>query len=270
MATRNRLVAAILAVFFGSFGGHKLYLRDTGGFIMFIFLFMFSISVFSVPLTSILGILDALRLVSMTDEEFNRKYNRGIRRPKHSNVDRRRAEQLRRYQHENVRRGYEKPVVRKRRKVVKHNPFKSSGLAKYKEFELDEAIVDFKKGLDINPNDIALHFNLACAYSLTEKKINSFQHLSRAVQLGFNDFERILNHDDLAFLRIQPEFDAFKSSGFTSIGNMAKQSNDSIVKEAEKSNDVLLSQLNRLAELKRRGILSEDEFLLEKKKLMNR
>ena len=62
---------------------------------------------------------------------------------------------------------------------------------------------DFKKGLDIEPNDIALNFNIACAYSLTENKNLAFQHLAKAVNLGFNDYERILTHDDLAFVRIQ-------------------------------------------------------------------
>ena len=114
-------------------------------------------------------------------------------------------------------------------------------MAKYKDFDLDEAIEDFKKGLDINPNDIALHFNLACAYSLTEKKELCYSHLAKAVSLGFNDFERIVSHDDLAYMRIQPEFESFKASGFRDIGGMkTNKSAGPIVKEAEKQDDVLL------------------------------
>ena len=269
MATKNRVTAAVLSLFTGVVGGHKLYLGDTGGFMMFIFLLMFSINIFGAPLTMLLGIFEAFSLFSMTDEQFDKKYNKGIRKPRVRTVDRRREQQLRKYQTENVKRGYDRP--RQQQKSVRKNPFKASGLAKYKDFDLDEAIVDFKKGLDISPNDIALHFNLACAYSLTEKKELSYSHLAKAVSLGFNDFERIMSHDDLAFMRIQPEFEAFKTSGFRNIGGMkTNNSTETIVKEAEKQDDVLLSQLNRLSELRNRGILSESEFLQEKKKLMNR
>lgn len=270
MRPKNRIIAAMLAIFTGVFGGHKLYLRDTGGFMFFIFLFIFTVNIFSMPLTMILGIFEAFKLFGMTDEEFNKTYNRGIIRPRHSNVDRRRAEQLKRYQNENVKRGYERKVPK--RKSIRSNPFKKSGLAKYKDFDLEGAIDDFKKGLEINPEEIALHFNIACAYSLTEKKDLAYHHLSKAVALGFNDFERIMSHDDLAFVRIQPEFDSFKTSGFrnTSAGKKQSQDGNVMVKEAEQTNDVLLSQLNRLAELKKRGILSEEEFLLEKKKLMRK
>lgn len=269
MRPRNRIVAGILAIFTGVFGGHKLYLRDTGGFMFYIFLLMFSINIFKMPLTSIMGIFEAFKLFGMTDEEFNKRYNRGIIRTKHSNVDRRRREQLKRYQNENVKRGYESRPVK--RQTVRSNPFKRSGLAKYKEFDLDGAIEDFNKGLEINPNDIALHFNIACAYSLSEKKELAFYHISKAVNLGFKDYERIMSHDDLAYVRIQPEFDSFKQNGFTTVPFKGKnETEEVIVKEAEQKDDVLLSQLNRLAELRNRGILSEDEFQLEKKKLMRK
>ncbi len=268
MASKSRITAAILAIFTGVIGGHKLYLKDTGGFMMFIFLFMISINIFGAPLTALLGVFEAFRLFSMTDEQFDKRYNRGIKKPTFSNVDRRRAEQIRKNESENVNRGFERTT---QRKSIRNNPFKSSGLAKYKDFDLEGAIDDFNKGLDINPDDIALHYNLASAYSLTEKKELCFQHLSKAVSLGFNDFDRIMTHDDLAFMRIQPEFDNFKVSGFRNVPNgLSSKEKETVVKEAEQSDDVLLSQLSRLAELKKRGILSEQEFLLEKNKLMRR
>ena len=269
MTQKNRITAAILALFTGMFGGHKLYLRDTGGFMMFVFLLMFTINIFGMPITALLGIFDAFRLFSMTDEQFDKMYNKGILKPKFSNVERRRQEQMKRYDIENQRRGYEAPTSV--RKSVRSNPFKKSGIEKYKEFDLEGAIEDFNKGLEINPDDIALHYNLACAYSLTEKKELSFSHLAKAVELGFSDLERIMSHDDLAYLRIQPEFDNFKASGFRKVPEGIAQKPTTVeVAEATQSDDVLLSQLNRLAELKRRGILSEQEFLLEKNKLMRR
>lgn len=153
--------------------------------------------------------------------------------------------------------------VRKTEFRVRSNPFKKSGLKKYKEFDIEEAIIDFQKGLEIEPKDIALHFNLACAYSISEEKEKSYFHLSEAVKYGFKDFEKIQTHDDLAFIRIQNEFDDFKAGGYRY--STAKRIE---VKEENIQDDVLLSQLNKLAELRKKGLLSQDEFVLEKEKLL--
>ena len=57
--------------------------------------------------------------------------------------------------------------VKKRSTVPRRNPFKTSAMDKYKDFELDEAIVDFNKALKIAEKDPDIHFHLAAAYSLT-------------------------------------------------------------------------------------------------------
>jgi hypothetical protein len=196
----------------------------------------------------------------MSDEEFNRKYNRGFVQ-KDAQLEKRRSANFERYNTEDQRRGYSPPKA-----VIKNNVFKSSGLAKYKDFDLEGAIEDFKKGLDIEPNDIALNFNIACAYSLTENKVLAFQHLAKAVNLGFNDFERILTHDDLAFVRIQKEFDEFKQNQF-------KRVPSTLQAEAKKSQNnvesgLVLDQLEKLTSLRDRGLLSQEEFEREEKKLV--
>jgi len=78
----------------------------------------------------------------------------------------------------------------------KKNPFKTSGLAKYRDYDYEGAIEDFNKGLQINSQDVAIHFNLACAYSLTEQTDHAYEHLSKAVKYGFTDFEKIKTHDN--------------------------------------------------------------------------
>ena len=165
------------------------------------------------------------------------------------------------------------PARRSSNNFSKSNPFKKSGIAKYKEFDLDGAIADFEQGLAISEGDVALHWNIAAAYSLTEKKDKAFFHLNRAVELGFNDFEKIQSHDDLAFLRIQPEFDAFKTNGYKLGTRQAQQSRESKRLDASEqtdnlTDDILLSQLNKLAELRKKGLLSEQEFVTERKKLL--
>ena len=263
---RSRIFAALLAIFFGGFGAHKFYLRDPGAGILYIFIF-FIASRIAFPISFILGWIDAFRLLTMSDETFDRKYNKHLSRDRRSYVEPNRPKRRRP--------GVKEKRVRPSRKAIqKANPFKKSGLRKYKEFDLEGAIEDFEQGLEINPSDIALHFNLACAFSLTEKKDKSFHHLNRAVELGYNDFKKIQEHDDLAFLRIQPEFDDFKNSGYRFGGKTPVDPEKPDVKEEDAQpkvkDDVLLSQLNKLAELRKKGLLTEEEFNMERKKLLRR
>ena len=167
------------------------------------------------------------------------------------------------------------PARRSNNNFSKSNPFKKSGITKYKDFDLDGAIADFEQGLAISEGDVALHWNIAAAYSLTEQKDKAFFHLNRAVELGFNDFEKIQTHDDLAFLRIQPEFEDFKANGYKLDAKQARQSRESKRIDASEqtenlTDDILLSQLNKLAELRKKGLLSEQEFVTERKKLLRR
>lgn len=251
---KNRLTAALLAFLGGIFGVHKFYLRETGGAFFYIFLFIASINIFNIPLTALLGFIEGMSLLSMSDRKFDQKYNKEYLRAAQND-----PESVVQQTKTSTRRT---PAKKSQSMSSKANPYKRSGITKYKEFALEEAIMDFEKGLEIQPNDVALHFNLACAYSLTEKKTKVLYHLDQAVANGFKDFTRITTHDDLAFIRIQPEFDAFKNKGFRLSGETM---GPSIVKD-----DVLLSQLNRLADLRKKGILSENEFVVERKKLLNR
>ncbi|MEO1513956.1 MAG: SHOCT domain-containing protein [Bacteroidota bacterium] len=145
----------------------------------------------------------------------------------------------------------------------RNNPFKASGISKFKDYDYGGAIEDFKKALEIDGEDIAVHFNIACAYSLTEDKDKSFYHLSQAVQHGFKDFDKIRTHDALAYLRIQDEFEEFERNNF-----QWKRSASSVVDKNVSENDNLLEQLKQLAELREKGLLTEEEFLMQKKRLL--
>jgi len=169
---------------------------------------------------------------------------------------RRRQEQMRRRQQPQQQRT-PKP------RPVKNNPYKNSGISKFKEYEYEAAIEDFRKALEIDARDISVHFNIACAYSLTEQKEKSFFHLNKAVEYGFKDFERIKTHDALAYIRIQPEYDEFESNGFKLAPGEATKPNVSPEQNAK-----LLDQLKQLAELRERGLLTEEEFAMQKKKLL--
>lgn len=278
MVPKNKVTAAMLAFFTGFMGGHKLYLGRTGGFIGFMILFIVSLNV-GIPISLIAGVMEGIKLLNMSEQDFDRKYNRGVIQVRRGPLEARRDAQMARY--EQMPDKSSKPNLKQKPSpatTLRANPYKNSGIKKYKDFDLEDAITDFKKGLEISPNDVALHFNISCAYSLTEKKSLAYHHLSKAVSLGLKDVERILSHDDLAYVRIQPEFEAFRSGGFRvnpfaphvpeeTIKTDKPQVHASMPDETE-MDDTLLAQLNKLSELRKKGILSEDEFIFERKKVL--
>ncbi|MBL0101862.1 MAG: NINE protein [Saprospiraceae bacterium] len=278
MQPKNRITAAMLAFFTGFMGGHKIYLGQTGGFIGFMVLLMVSFNI-GLPISLIAGVMNGIKLLNMSDQEFDKRYNRGIIQVRRGPLEARRDAQM--MQYEQIPDSSKNGTTKKPSPVsnLRANPYKNSGIKKYKDFDLTEAIADFKKGLEISPGDVALHFNIACAYSLTENKALAYHHISKAVSLGLGDTQRILSHDDLAFVRIQPEFEAFKSGGFRvnpfptaapakeTVQNTPNAEKNNTA-EASEMDDSLLAQLNKLSELRKRGILSEEEFVFERKKIL--
>jgi tetratricopeptide (TPR) repeat protein len=137
-------------------------------------------------------------------------------------------------------------------------------LEKFKDYDYFGAIADFKKSLEIAPQDIATHFNIACAYALIEKKEEAFSHLDKAVSLGFRDFQKIKEHHALAYLRIQKEFDDFEENGYRLLASAAKNNDENLLA----SQPDLLDRLSKLAELREKGLLTQQEFEDQKQKLM--
>ncbi len=99
---------------------------------------------------------------------------------------------------------------------IPKNRTKQAAITKLNNYDLEEAIDEFKKALKENPKDAEIYFYLACAYSVLERTDEGFDALKTAVANGLPDQEMILNHDMLAFLRMHPAFEAFLNSGFTS------------------------------------------------------
>ena len=254
---KNKFVAALLAFFLGMFGAHKFYLRDPGAGIFYIMLTIMTAS-FRFPIASILGFIDGLRYLMMSPEEFDKKFNSRFFKSRQRKYQKRKKRQHEYYE-------VKKPKNTKKR-TVRNNPFKKSGIKKYKDYDIEEAIEDFEKGIKLEPKDISLHFNMACAYSLLENKELAYKYLSKAVDLGFKDYNKIQTHDDLAFLRIQDDYEEYKKSGYRKRGEKESQIQGDL--EETPMNDVLLSQLNRLMELRKKGVLTENEYLVERKKIL--
>jgi TM2 domain-containing membrane protein YozV len=257
MESRSRTTAALLALFGGVFGMHFFYLGRTGLGIMSV---IFTFSGGLAPVAAIIGFINFLILLGMSDSEFDKRYNREKWRD------------LKRQQMEGNPQPYQEPNRRNEEARRRMNPtprevnpiktvtnslskeaLKESGLKKYKEYDYDSAIEDFGKALAIDNKDVALHWNLACLYSLCEQKELSFYHLQKSVELGFKDYEKIKTHDALAYLRVQPEFETFAKAGFK-------------MSESMEHSDIL-QQLKTLSEQREKGLLTEKEFAEMSKRL---
>lgn len=240
---KNKYVAGFLALFGGFVGIHRFYLGESGMGILYIMMFFFTFGIYRLPITMIIGFIEAFRYFSMSEEKFDRKFNR-----KYGDQFERKGKRMER-----------KSKRKSTKRLRRANPFKRTALAKYKEYEIEGAIEDFNKALEIEPHAPDIHYRLACAYSLIENKDKTLHHLDQAVSNGLKSPKRILEDDDLAFIRIQSEFQAFRKNGFT-LNNLK-------IKDSKKD-DALLVQLQKLSDLRQKGILTELEFAEERKKLL--
>ncbi len=296
---KDKNIAAVLAFFLGSFGIHRFYLGQVTLGIVYCLLAMTGIS-------SILGFIDAIILFSMPQEKFDGKYNwrelyknssdkprdwqqrmeqRYDQRKKSEERDlvfeeRRRQNEERERERQMLARESMLQQEERKAKMEELAKLKTDGVQKFKDFDYDDAIALFQKVLAINEKDVATHFNLACAYSLNEETQKAIYHLDRAVANGFNDFEKIKTHEALAYVRIQDEFYAFAENNFRLVTKDAPPEKEEIAVEqplalASPKPDLLqskpadlLDQLQKLGDLKNKGILTEEEFQREKQKLL--
>ncbi|MCB0642116.1 MAG: NINE protein [Phaeodactylibacter sp.] len=300
---KDKNVAGILALFLGGLGMHRFYLGQIGLGIVYCLLIGTGISF-------LLGLIDAISFFVMDKEVFDHKYNgrytgqdrmdydrrrdvdfdRRRQRAREYRQDRREDYRRPRYQQDRPSDRYrdrerqrvrEEEAERERqrsRRAPKANPHKQEGIQKYKDYDYKGAIVAFEKALEVDPQDVAVHFNLACAYSLEENANRAFYHLDRAVAYGFKDFDKIREHDALAFLRIQEDFDAFEGNNFR-LSEQAPSSPNAPVVETQvettapsenllDSQPDLLDQIKKLGELREKGLLTEEEFAEQKRKLL--
>ncbi len=270
---KNKTVAGILAIFGGWIGLHRFYLGQVGLGILYCVFFWSGI-------TALVGILDGIILLSSSDMAFNHKYNKEHLRRQQRQMQRQdryvRRQDTRQYRpaerripvQPQQRRTYPTQArttpARPARPVntAKVNPFKQAGIRKFKEYDYDGALEDFKQALKIDNKDVSVHFNLACTYSLLEEVDLAFDHLNKAVSLGYKDFNKIDTHDALAYVRIQPKWDGFKENNYQLTGAKSTPKKDLL------DDDMLLSQLKTLNSLKERGLITEQEFIIQKEKLM--
>ncbi len=272
---KDKNTAAFLALFFGVFGVHRFYLNQR--FYGAIYFFLFFIGMIAlveeesplILLPVLLGFIDTVLFFVMPKEDFDERYNL----------------------EEDSRRQHRRSRSQRRRETTDNNLdnahfYKGRAIKKFRQQEYEAAIDDFLAALDINYDDAPTHFNLACCYSLLGEAGQSFFHLNKAVEMGFDRFEKIHEHHALDFLRQQPEFDSFIYNNYKLPANLpAPQENfldqkpveDEFVApqsegQAEADDDDKhidwFEELIQLGELRDKGILTEDEFYKQKKRIM--
>ena len=129
-----------------------------------------------------------------------------------------------------------------------------SGDKKLASGDIDGALSDYEKVLTYGTKNPNTQFKMSCIFSLRKDSVKSFYHLGRAVEDGFIDYQRISTLKELSFLREQSEFKEFVQNGYKSI--------------EIKINHDTISQLERLALLKEKGVVTQKEFDEQKQKIL--
>ncbi|MDD5614051.1 MAG: hypothetical protein PHQ54_03150 [Candidatus Omnitrophica bacterium] len=96
-------------------------------------------------------------------------------------------------------------------KLIEQNPDYTDGLILLADLLTKNK--EYQKALEIDsrlsvlkPEDPFVFYNLACDYSLLNKKTLSLKALEKSLKLGYDDFQHLLNDPDLQNLRESRRF----------------------------------------------------------------
>lgn len=122
--------------------------------------------------------------------------------------------------------------------------------------ELDEALSHLQTASAIQPSSAFIAFCQAQVYSRRKSSDLAFQYLQKSVELGKKDLSLLFTLQDLEFLRNQPEFVVFVNNGFRHA-------------PAQSRSSVKISELERIARLRKEGFLTDSEFEAQKVAILN-
>lgn len=265
---KNKITAGLLALFFGAFGTHRFYLGQRFVGIVYFFAFCFSMLITieeGTPLIlfpALVAFLDAIIFFAMPQRDFDKRYNKDA------------------LEEQNNFHISPAPTATPNKKatIPTSQRLKKEGIAAYRNDDPFNAIYYFTKAVELSPNDISLHFNLACCHSLEKDENLAIYHLEQAITNGFDDFDKIASHNALTWLRKQSSFEQLMNKDSApsqpsppeniSTPNPLEEITSNQEPATEDSED-LLEQIMRLGELKELGLLSEEEFIKQKEKLLD-
>ena len=260
---KRKFVAGILAFFFGIFGAHRFYLGQRNLGLLYLGMALTGMFIIKglaalIPIVAILSFIDAVILFSMPRRDFDLKYNRAY-------VQATLAMDTQKFEKPKQKEQPQTPP----KKSVKEEEFDklwNTALAEYREYDYDEAIAALQEAIELKSDDPEAHFLLACCHSINEDIGHALSHLETAVACGLKDQDRIQNHYDLAYLRMQPQFETFAKNNYRLLKELPEPIEDLLQSQNTVSPD-LLEQLQKLVKLREEGQLTEIEYQSLVKKL---
>lgn len=269
---KKKHVTGLLALFFGLWGVHRFYLGQRLLGILHFALGMFGLfmaieeGIPLIILPAIIGFIDAILFFAMPRADFDRKYN------KKTQGTHQRASFGRHREIASRERASREPYSAEHNEDYHFERLKKSGIRNFRQRNYEAAIDDFEDALEIIPENPSLHFNLACTYSILKDADPAFYHLEEAVKQGFKPIEKIHKHDALTYLRALPKFEAFVDHDYQMPpAQLSAPKNEELILEASpqrQSAPNILDQIIELGKLRDNGILTDEEFALQKQKLL--
>jgi hypothetical protein len=112
----------------------------------------------------------------------------------------------------------------------------------------------YQQVIALHPKAPNSNFRLACIFSHQNNLEDSFKHLDLAIQQGFTDFALIQSTPELEQLRELPKFKQYVQNGYKTVDYLPQE-------------DVVI-KLEKLASLKEKGHLTDEEYQAQKKRLL--
>ncbi len=257
---KKRRVASFLALLFGGFGVHRFYLGQRfKGVLYFVFtgIMLIASIVEEAPfilLGWILPIIDAILFAAMPRVEFDAKFNGGktSKRVKGS------------------KRGKRKKLgVRK--KASKNPVFGmlKTALRKYEAGHYAKAVPKFDKVLEQEPENTVAHYYLACCFSMLRDTEDAMFHLTKAVEYGFDDFDRIERERTLRHVRNTAAFSELRDRGYA-LSHALPPPQPDLLSQTDSLQLSALEQIEALGDRLERGELSPGEFESEKQRILGK
>jgi tetratricopeptide (TPR) repeat protein len=265
---KNKNVAGLLALMLGFFGLHRFYLgqRLLGGLYFLIGLGSIFITAEEgaplVLLPAVLALIDSVLFFAMPQPDFDEKYNADKAAP-FPEAYYRPHSPWQRYRHLDQR-------------ADNFQALKKSGIRCFRAGRYEEAAEIFEQALFEAPNQAGMHYNLAVTYAVLGDEKRAFYYLERAVELGFDHYDKIHEHDALAKLRSSPQFQAFVDNGYRRPSPALPDAERTALPELPGSEQAAgeqpdpLAQILELGKLWDRGILTEEEFAKQKQRILER
>jgi len=124
-----------------------------------------------------------------------------------------------------------------------------------KTYEAIEKYIAATTYIDKSPN---IKFKIARLYSLMEDGENSLKFLAKAINDGFDNFERIHEDKALEYLKSTPEFSSFVTNGYKIV----------TMENEQPKNSNRIEDLEKISILFEKGLLTIEEFEAEKKRIL--